>query len=77
MSMHPTTTVLDFEIVVPDDRVNEQLGQPAGTETLYVERCRFADGRRLAIMRNWLILDVATLLSARVSTKRSTSWRTV
>jgi DNA-binding GntR family transcriptional regulator len=62
--MHPTTTVLAFETVVPDNRVNEQLGQPAGTEALYVERCRYADGRRLAIMRNWLILDVATLLSA-------------
>ncbi len=62
--MRPTTKVLCFEIVVPDDRINEQLGQPSGTPTLYLERCRYADGRRLAIMRNWLVADVADDLSA-------------
>lgn len=61
--LRPTTQVLRFETVVPDDRVNELLGQPPGSSALFVERCRFADGKRLAIMRNWLILDVAPDLS--------------
>ncbi len=62
--MHPTTEVLDLRTVVPEPWVNERLGQPEGTEVVYLERCRLADGRRLAIMRNWIVADVGEGLTA-------------
>src|SRR6266496_1562490 len=50
----PTTDVLKFD----PDRVNaaaaSALGADASTPLVYVERLRFADGRPLALMHNWL-----------------------
>jgi DNA-binding GntR family transcriptional regulator len=55
----PKTTVLAHERVVADDTVAAQLSIPRGSTVVYLERCRFADGRRLAILRNWLTVEAA------------------
>lgn len=52
----PTTTVLAHECVIADDVIAERLALPAGSPVIYLERCRSADGRRLAIMRTWIAL---------------------
>lgn len=50
----PTTTVLTHERVVADDIVAEHLGLAPGSQVVHLERCRHVDGRRIAILRNWL-----------------------
>jgi DNA-binding GntR family transcriptional regulator len=52
----PTTTVLAHDRVIVDDAIAEQLAVPMGSEVVYLERCRYADGHRLAIMRSWLTM---------------------
>jgi DNA-binding GntR family transcriptional regulator len=56
---HPTTTVITHERVIADATVSTELGVTPGSPVVHVERCRFADGRRLAIIRNWLPVEVA------------------
>jgi DNA-binding GntR family transcriptional regulator len=55
----PTTTVLTHERVIADSHIAEKLGIPCGSDVVFLERCRYANGRRLAIMRSWLIVDAA------------------
>ncbi len=55
----PTTTVLSHERVVPDTDLAEQLGVEPGGHVVYLERCRYAGGQRLAIMRSWLTVAAA------------------
>ena len=50
----PATTVLAHDRVVVDDLIAEHLDVPMGSQVVYLERCRYADGHRLAIMRSWL-----------------------
>lgn len=59
----PTTTVLAHEQIVADDAIAEQLAVARGSEVIYLERCRYADGRRLAIMRSWLSLPAGSALT--------------
>ena len=56
---NPTTTVLTHEIVPADERVAEQLGLQPATRVVHIERLRFAGGKPLALMRNWLPIEVA------------------
>lgn len=60
----PRTTMLAHERIIADDHIAEQLGLPPGTPVVYLERCRYADGRRIAIMRNWLTVAAAGDLTA-------------
>lgn len=55
----PTTLVLRHERVIADAAVTGALELEPGTEVVHLERCRVADGRRLAILRNWVIVDAA------------------
>ena len=55
----PTTTVLNHERVVPDTDLARQLGVEPGGHVVYLERCRYAAGKRVAILRNWLTIDAA------------------
>jgi DNA-binding GntR family transcriptional regulator len=50
----PSTTVLSHEVVVGDSWITDALGIPRGSRVVQIERCRYADGQRLAILRNWL-----------------------
>ncbi len=56
---YPTTTILSHERALPDTDVAEQLGVGPGVQVVYLERCRYAEGRRLAIMRSWLTIEAA------------------
>jgi DNA-binding GntR family transcriptional regulator len=56
---NPTTTVITHERVVADASVSADLGLAPGSVVVHLERCRFADGRRLAVVRNWLSLEAA------------------
>ncbi len=56
---HPTTTVITHERVIGDAAVCAELSLAPGSTVVHVERCRFADGRRLAILRNWLTIGAA------------------
>lgn len=56
----PTTKVLSHEIATADNVIAEQLGVDVGANVLYIERLRFAEGEPLALMRNWLPVEVAS-----------------
>jgi DNA-binding GntR family transcriptional regulator len=55
----PATSVLRIGRVVADDDVSDALDLAPGTEVVHIERLRAVGGQPLAIMRNWLITDVA------------------
>lgn len=54
-----STMVITHERVVADASIAGDLEIAPGSQVVYIERCRSADGRRLTIMRNWLRVDVA------------------
>ena len=60
----PKTAVLRFESVRAVADVATALDIRRGIRVTYVERCRSAGSLRLAILRNWLLSDVTTELSA-------------
>jgi DNA-binding GntR family transcriptional regulator len=60
----PRTQVLTFDRVAADATVSTALGIGAGVEVVFIERCRLAAGRRLAVMRNWLLAEVAEGIAA-------------
>ena len=62
-NQQPTTHVLVHEHVPAEDAVAEQLGLPAGTEVIRLERLRRARGVPLAILRNWLPVHLAGAIS--------------
>ena len=57
----PVTTVVTLAHVAADDEVADALEIAAGTEVVHIERLRGTGGgsHPLAILRNWLIADVA------------------
>jgi DNA-binding GntR family transcriptional regulator len=55
----PRTSVLAHDRVVADDAVAERLALVPGSQVIYLERCRHVDGRRVAILRNWLTIEAA------------------
>ncbi len=57
--LDPQTTVLAHERMIADDAIGEQLGLPPGSTVVYIERCRRAGGRRIALLRNWITIDAA------------------
>lgn len=57
----PTTSVLELTTVPAIAEVAAALGVPVGAQVQHVRRLRFADGEPLAVMRNWLPTDLATL----------------
>jgi GntR family transcriptional regulator len=59
----PTTEVLRLDRVPAPADVAFALALPPGAEVVFVERCRSANGTRLAIMRNWLLPAVAADLT--------------
>lgn len=60
----PTTTVLSFEVAPADQVITEALGVAPDCPVQHLERVRFDNGEPLAIMRNWVPLDVVTLDAA-------------
>jgi DNA-binding GntR family transcriptional regulator len=62
----PRTTVLSLERVPASDRVAHALGLEDGDEVLALERLRYADGRPLAVMRNWLPVGLVELDAQRL-----------
>ncbi len=58
-----STNVITHERVVADVAIAADLEIAPGSQVVYIERCRSADGRRLAIMRNWLTVDAAGQLT--------------
>lgn len=56
----PTTTVLECETVT-DERAASDLDLPADTPMLRIVRLRYAAGRPLALMHNWVPRDRADL----------------
>jgi DNA-binding GntR family transcriptional regulator len=56
----PTTKVLVHEIAAADELVAGMLNVPAGANVLHLERLRFAEDEPLAILRNWLPVDIAS-----------------
>jgi DNA-binding GntR family transcriptional regulator len=62
----PRTRVLSLETVPASDRVAHALGLEEGVEVLAMKRLRYADGRPLAVMHNWLPLGLVTLDAERL-----------
>ena len=55
----PTTEVIVHAHVTADSDVAQALGVPEGTGLLHLERLRRARGAPLALLRNWVLLEVA------------------
>ncbi|MCS4485160.1 GntR family transcriptional regulator [Gleimia sp. 6138-11-ORH1] len=55
----PTSRVVSYQVVQSEAKVAEQLGIKPGEGTLHVVRIRYIDDRPLAILRNYLPLDIA------------------
>jgi DNA-binding GntR family transcriptional regulator len=55
----PTTAVLTLDTVAADAEVADALGVPHGTQVVRIERRRSVGSQPLAIMRNWLLSEVA------------------
>jgi DNA-binding GntR family transcriptional regulator len=55
----PTTKVLLLEQIPAADEVANKLGIKVGTQVVHLERLRFALDEPLAILRNWLPVEVA------------------
>ena len=51
---HPTTDVLKFDPASVNAAAAAAVGAAASAPLVYVERLRYADGRPLALMHNWL-----------------------
>lgn len=60
----PVTTVLRLEPVAADDEVAEALAIAIGTVVVHIERRRSVANQPLAIMRNWLLTEVADTIVA-------------
>ena len=60
----PVTEVLTIETIAADDEIAETLEVAAATPVVHIERTRSVGGQPLAILRNWLIGDVAAALTA-------------
>ena len=62
----PVTTVVTLTHVAADDDVADALGIAAGTDVVHIERLRATSPstQPLAILRNWLLVDVAGALTA-------------
>ena len=54
-----TTEVVGFDIVAADADIAADLEVQSGSEIIAITRIRSADGRPLALMRNWLPRDLA------------------
>ncbi|WP_319460270.1 GntR family transcriptional regulator [Micromonospora sp. RTP1Z1] len=57
----PSTSVLELATVACPAEVAAALGVTAGGEVQHLRRLRFADGEPLAVMENWLPLDLVRL----------------
>ena len=55
----PVTRVLTLDRRAATDRASVALGVSPGTELVFIERCRSAGPQRIAILRNWIIVDAA------------------
>jgi DNA-binding GntR family transcriptional regulator len=66
----PSTELLVHEREPAGESVAELLGVPAGTEVVRLERLRRSGGEPLAVMRNWLPVDVAGGFSTEQLTSR-------
>jgi len=55
----PSSKVLELRPEVADEQTAAALGLSPGAGVIYLERVRLADGAPLALMRNWLIREVA------------------
>ncbi len=60
----PTTQLLTRELVPATGHVADRLGLPVGAEVLHIGRLRYARGEPLAVMANWLPVELAAALSA-------------
>jgi DNA-binding GntR family transcriptional regulator len=66
----PVTDVVRHEQVAADAEVAAALGLTAGTTVVHIERRRSVGSQPLAVMRNWLIVDVAGSITTEELTRR-------
>jgi DNA-binding GntR family transcriptional regulator len=57
---NPTTKVLMHELTTADETVAHELNITSGANVVHLVRLRYADGEPLALMRNWLPVEVAS-----------------
>lgn len=66
----PITQVIRLERVAADDQTADDLDIAPGDEVVHIERVRSVANQPLAIMRNWLRVDVAISITAEELTTR-------
>jgi DNA-binding GntR family transcriptional regulator len=59
----PSTTVIVLEQIVPDRSIADSLGLGPGVPAVHLMRCRSADSQRMAILRTWLRVEDAGMLT--------------
>lgn len=65
----PSTVVLAHRRVEAEATTAEALAVAPGTEIVYFERCRSAGTQRLAILRNWMTVEVAGTITSEQLTR--------
>lgn len=60
----PTTQLLDYRVGVPDDEVARELSLAGSREVVCIKRLRCANGEPLAVMINYLPVEIAPEASA-------------
>lgn len=61
--LEPTTTVVELQRIAADEECAEALHVDEGDEVVHMVRVRAAGGQPLAVLRNWLIAEVAADLT--------------
>ena len=59
-NQHPTTRLLEHEVLPAPDEIAVALGVPPRSDVVRLSRLRLAQDEPLAILRNWLPADVAS-----------------
>lgn len=68
--LEPVTRVLRLTQIAADADVAEALTIATGSQVVYIERCRSAGPIPLAVMRNWLIAEVANSITTEALAER-------
>lgn len=55
----PATRLLDYRVDVPDENVARELSLPGSREVVRIKRLRLANGEPLAVMTNYLPIEIA------------------
>ncbi len=73
----PGSEILQFHTLTPNSAVLDRLGLPAGSEVLFIERVRLADGTPLNVSASYLPMTVARFFTREDLDAEQSLYRTI